>query len=316
MYEAFQQQLTETLQRVSFPESDARVVSNASPPLRKSYPKSTLVLGFAIVLGAGAGAAISLMRGALDRRIRTPERLISETGLECLGSVSRLRSRRRCPVTGKVRNAIQQRQSDFSLDIRNVKTSVQAMLLGRSPGARAPCIGVLASQGGHGTTTIATALAFAFAASRARTLLIDACDRNPTISHELVPGTKVGLVELLEGADACSRIVAEQSDSYLAILPIGRSTASVTPGDLIGAAESSACLNDIKKSFDLIIIDLPDLCSSPDGRAFAPYLDGIVLVADNQKATLDDVLAAASLLGHARANVLGLVLNRAASRKC
>jgi polysaccharide biosynthesis transport protein len=55
MYEAFLQQLTETVQRVSFPESDARIVSDAAPPLRKSYPKRGLILGFAILLGIGAG---------------------------------------------------------------------------------------------------------------------------------------------------------------------------------------------------------------------------------------------------------------------
>ena len=55
IYENFLTRYTQAVQDQSFPITEARVMSTAVPPLKKSWPKGVLVLGLAVVLGALLG---------------------------------------------------------------------------------------------------------------------------------------------------------------------------------------------------------------------------------------------------------------------
>ena len=52
------QKYTEAVQEQSFPISDARVITPATPPFGKSWPKTTLLalLGLLVGFGGGLGA--------------------------------------------------------------------------------------------------------------------------------------------------------------------------------------------------------------------------------------------------------------------
>ena len=73
MYDDFQRQYNETLQRISYPDADVRIISRASAPLGKSSPRTSLVLAFAIVLGGLSGTAFAAVRLTGDRAVRSPE---------------------------------------------------------------------------------------------------------------------------------------------------------------------------------------------------------------------------------------------------
>jgi len=67
-YDNFRQRYTESLQQQSFPISDARILTSASPPSSKSSPKTALVLvlaaGGGLVFGVAVGALRELMNGS------------------------------------------------------------------------------------------------------------------------------------------------------------------------------------------------------------------------------------------------------------
>src|SRR5262249_1844988 len=67
-YDNFRQRYTESLQQQSFPISDARILTSASPPLSKSSPKTALVLvlaaGGGLVFGVAVGVFRELMNGS------------------------------------------------------------------------------------------------------------------------------------------------------------------------------------------------------------------------------------------------------------
>jgi succinoglycan biosynthesis transport protein ExoP len=71
-YDNFRQRYTESLQQQSFPISDARILTPASPPSSKSSPKKALVLVLAaaggLVLGVAVGALRDLMNGSFCSR--------------------------------------------------------------------------------------------------------------------------------------------------------------------------------------------------------------------------------------------------------
>lgn len=65
LYENFLQRYTESIQQQSFPITEARVISTASKPLKRSSPKTILVIlvacGGGLMLGLGLGIMMDLV---------------------------------------------------------------------------------------------------------------------------------------------------------------------------------------------------------------------------------------------------------------
>lgn len=61
------ERLASISQQPEYPVAEAQVVSAASPPLRKSHPRSLFTLATALMMGLGLGAALGYMRDQLRR---------------------------------------------------------------------------------------------------------------------------------------------------------------------------------------------------------------------------------------------------------
>lgn len=79
-----------SVQQQSFPMTDARLITDASPPLTNSDPKTLLIIFAAIVGGGGLGFGIGWMRDALDRVIRTRNDIETTLGINCLAVTPRI----------------------------------------------------------------------------------------------------------------------------------------------------------------------------------------------------------------------------------
>jgi capsular exopolysaccharide synthesis family protein len=77
----------EAMREQSTPAFEARVVTEATPPLRPSSPKRSLVLGLSTIAGVLLGIAIGLLRDASNQGIRPGGRLCKELQLECIAVV-------------------------------------------------------------------------------------------------------------------------------------------------------------------------------------------------------------------------------------
>ena len=87
LYENFLQRYQETVQQQSFPVTEARVISEATPPRSTSYPKSGLILAFSLFSGLLAGVGIGALNEYRDRVFRVAAQVRDELGLEFLGMI-------------------------------------------------------------------------------------------------------------------------------------------------------------------------------------------------------------------------------------
>lgn len=76
-----------SVQQQSFPMTDARLVSDAFPPLKPSDPKTLLIVLGAILGGTMLGFAVGWTRDALDQVIRTRNDAEALLGVSCLAVV-------------------------------------------------------------------------------------------------------------------------------------------------------------------------------------------------------------------------------------
>jgi hypothetical protein len=84
IYETFLSRFTQSVQQQSFPTTEARVVTEASPPPKPSSPKVALTLTLAVVCGLMLGVMTGIAREQMDRKIRTRTQLETLLGTTCL----------------------------------------------------------------------------------------------------------------------------------------------------------------------------------------------------------------------------------------
>src|SRR5262249_25508096 len=92
LYDGFLQQYMGQTQQATFPITEARVISPASPPLYKSKPKTILVLALSLLVGVGLGAGLGVLRDLMDRVFRTAKQLETDLQVPCVAVVPLVRT--------------------------------------------------------------------------------------------------------------------------------------------------------------------------------------------------------------------------------
>ncbi|MDQ0330932.1 succinoglycan biosynthesis transport protein ExoP [Mesorhizobium sp. YL-MeA3-2017] len=331
LYQSFLSRYQEASQQRSFPIAEARVISQAGNPVSASSPRKAMVLGLSVVLGLFAGALAGAVQEFRERFFRTGEDVRDVLDLNFLGYLPAIGGQyadarpRAQPaeddtarpasaetVTPRIlRVAINQPASSFAETLRSVKLASD-VVLHRTAGKVIGFVSVLPREG---KTTVAANFAGLLAANGSRTLLIDADLRNPGLSRGLSLTPDKGLVEALVGEQRWQSACLVDRKTKLVILPaVVRRRMSHT-SELISGPAMASLIEEARKSFDYVVVDLPPLGPVVDAKAFAPLADGFVLVAEWGATPRVLVRSALQADRQIAAKTLGVVLNRTDMKK-
>jgi protein-tyrosine kinase len=160
-----------------------------------------------------------------------------------------------------------------------------------------------------GKTLTATNLAISMAQELDKTvLLVDADLRSPSINRYFGMQPGRGLVDYLEGKVSIpDLLVHPQGLDRLVILPGGRPTEWAA--ELIRSPRMLQLVPELKNCYPdrYVIFDLPPLLAYADALAFAPLVDGILMVVHARKTTREDLARCLEMLEDFP--VLGYVFN-------
>ena len=304
VYETLLERMTENQQQASYPVSDARVITSASQPLVKSYPRSGLVMLLSLLVGFVVGIAIAASRAMLDDSVQSPKQIRQALGLPVLGSLPAHRHEQANGMAAVEQvEVIDAPLSGFSEAIRNVKISVHNACRERA----GSCLGVLSLMPGEGASTVALNLAALFAGPRAKSLLIDANFRDRQLTRRVAPDARWGLIEAVRDGSVETIVYDPKTRAYL--LPLTEASISNST-ELLGSPAMQDLLPKLKEKFATILVDLPALSRTVDARAVAPLLDGCILVVAQGCVPLRALEDAVELLRADDVNLLGVVLNK------
>ncbi len=319
LYENFLQRYTEAIQQQTFPNTEARVITPATRPFRKSDPPTTLILALSLIGGVAGAVGLAMFRDNFDRALRSAQDVEAQTGLQCLtslplltGSSYKASSSALLNSQGRVveplellKSVVEQPFSRFSEGVRSIKVSID---LARISGP-AKTIGLISSMPSEGKTTIASNLAFLIAQTDQKCLLIDADLRNPSVSRQLAPKASAGLIEVL--AKSSSLQDALVHIGKLDLLPTVISAPVANTNEFLSSEEMRRLLATVSETYDYIILDLPPLAPVVDVRAISPFIDRLVLAAEWGRTRADVVHDSIRQLGmRAEEKILGVVLNK------
>ncbi|MGO8098816.1 GumC family protein [Rhizobium leguminosarum] len=310
LYENTLNQLTEARQRITYPVSDATIVSRATLPLSKARPRSTLIIAFAAAVGLGVGFALAMIRHAGDRRIVRPHQIAEAAGLPFVTLLATSRTRNGHSArflaagTGSSGTA-----AAYPVIPGMAELSATVVGLRRK---RRVVIGIVAVSPGSGASTIACELAVLSSISGAQTLLIDAAAQKSSLSKSIAPHSSTGLVDVLDNGELIQTAALPLTPT-LKFLPLGKVEA-VTPAIRLSSRRTQLSFADLKKEFDAIFVDISAFSASPDANAIAPELDGVLVVTSHGHTSIDDTMHVIETLRNIGAEILGAVINHAPKR--
>jgi succinoglycan biosynthesis transport protein ExoP len=323
LYDNFVQRQMQAAQQQSLPITDARVITNATPPEGASHPKIPLVLGLGLAAGLGAGVSIAFVRELLNRSIRNKRQLEKASGIPCLGLLPKVKTKairqtsadrkggprevhpRRTELAFVTRAPF----SQFAEGIRSIKLSADLNLAGGEGGV---VLGVVSSLPSEGKSTVSANLAFLAAQTGSRVLLIDCDMRNPSLTSGLAPRAEAGLRQVLDRtADSIEALLWTHTGTGLHFLPAAalKQVPENTSG-LLSSPGMDQLLRAARSHYDYIVLDFAPMLPVVDVRAAAHLVDGFVLVAEWGKTPLDAITEAVSLSSAVRTRMLGSILNK------
>jgi polysaccharide biosynthesis transport protein len=196
--------------------------------------------------------------------------------------------------------------SRFSESIRSIKLAVD--LNGTFKANRV--IGCTSSLPNEGKSTIAFSLAQLMAQVGARTILVDCDLRNPSISHALAPRAKRGLIDVLSEKVEFEKAIWKDASTNMVFLPIVVKFQFANSSEILSSIPMKKLFENLRESYDYIVVDLPPLAPIVDVRAATPIIDSFVFIIEWGRTKINIVEHA---LGHAQDvydNLLGVVLNK------
>jgi uncharacterized protein involved in exopolysaccharide biosynthesis/Mrp family chromosome partitioning ATPase len=315
VYEAFLVRARETGEQERVDTKNIRVISKADLPLHRTSPPSSLIVGFvALLLGAGCGAGIVLMRAAYrgNRPAPGPNSALRQR-LTALGS--KLQPARTqiqsIPVLAKLPSvdapegwsAVEDSRARFARQIQNIYEAVQADHKGRS----GLSVLVVAADDEDDTVAVALTLAAA-AAAKQQVLLIDADLQRRTLSTIDAADSGAGLVDVATGRRDLADVIVRDPHTNINLMPF------VSPNSRRDRPISDADVRrafDKTRRFDMVIVAALNSGRDPGGRFFAGLVDHIILVARADKSGPSATAECVASLGANAAKVRGAVLTGA-----
>jgi len=349
LFNSFLQRYMEAIQQQSFPITDARVISPAVAPSQKSKPVTSLVLAIALTMGLIASVGIAALREAIDGVFRTVRQTEQELGVRCLSVIPLVADQVRPalarrpsiaappkagPEAAEVdqpgatpllpaedvttdrhytftdplkRRAVDDPISVFTEAFRAIKMTAWLQSTVRDN----KVIGITSTVPNEGKSTIASNLAVLMADAGRRVVLVDADLRNPTLARSLTPRPSAGWLDVVSGKVELAQAIGREPTTGLALLPLLLTEAPVHSDEVLASQGFRDLLEELRQSYDYVIIDLPPIAPVVDVRAVVTAIDSFVFVVGWGSTTIKAVRHHLLTDPELHDRLLGVVLNKA-----
>lgn len=191
--------------------------------------------------------------------------------------------------------------------MRNIKVSIDVTRLTRD----VKIVGIVSSLPKEGKTTIAANLGHLTALTGHRTLLIDGDLHTRSLTRELAPNAKTGLLEALRDPRELARHVQRSKETGLDFLPSFVVSRMINSADVMASKAMADVFAVAREHYDYIFIDLAPVMPVTDAKAVSHLIDGMVYVIEWGQTTRSAVQESLSSSEAIQKKILGAVLSKA-----
>ncbi|MBI5644139.1 MAG: polysaccharide biosynthesis tyrosine autokinase [Deltaproteobacteria bacterium] len=316
LYDGLLQRVKETGVSAGLETSNIQVIDVAEVPLSSSKPRKKLNISLSMLIGLFMGGGLAFFLEYFDDTVKDPDEMAKLFNLPALGLIPAIQS---IFHRGK-RDADKNKEPQPSIDdlylvsqkyprssISEACRTFRTSLLFSRPGHPPKTILVTSNNPREGKTVVSCNLGIVLAQSGAKTLIIDADLRRPTINRVFsIPDTP-GLTDCLTGHATLKDAVRPVGINGLFVLPAG--PISPNPPELLDSTQFKEAIEELKREFDFIVFDSAPVMHFADTLNLANKVDCTVIVVHSGKTTKNDLRHCVGLIRGVKASVLGVVMN-------
>ncbi|MFT7624905.1 MAG: succinoglycan biosynthesis transport protein ExoP, partial [Myxococcota bacterium] len=310
MFDRLRKRYEETVisQTLAEASNNVRPLNRALVPTAAVWPRRTLTMAFASVVGLMVSLLFILLLNRGDTRIRTKTQLEAVIPAPCLGVLPRLPA-----PSGRLDVAAIQRRDLFTHENpmshqAEMARSVRTNLLFLSAERQLRSILITSALPQEGKTTVSIQIATTLAATGSKVLLIEADMRRPRIAPTLSLPSDVGLSQYLADRTRTeASIIVKSQVPGLDVIVCG--PIPPNPAELLNSLRLNQLITRLRESYDIIVFDSPPTNAVSDAVVMASRVDGVLFVANSQKSRREPVRAAYNSLAAVDAPMVGTILN-------
>lgn len=257
-----------------------RIIDFAEEVTRPIKPKKTLIACIALFFGMLFGAIIITIKNKLNNGVRDANFIERETGFSVYAKVPKGNPN----GTKGTRPLAVVEPDDVAIEsLRALRSSLEFSMEDGSQ----PIIGVSGLIPGVGKSFISVNLAALFAGLGKKVLLIDADLRKGRLHKEFGIKRGKGLSQILLHTATLQEVISKTEVDNLEIIPCGNVPSN--PSELLGSKYYSAMIEDLKKQYDLIIIDTPPIMLVTDAALACRVASQIVMVIEYNRHSIEAI---------------------------
>lgn len=300
IYQFFQSRLNEVAVAQGVQQADSRILSPAiNQADANTASKSLGSLGF--LMGAFLGTVVYLLTEQMNRSVQNAEELEALVSTPVLGAIPVGPFNSRATL---LKHISEKPNSEFNEALRNLRTSLFMLHRDKIP----QVILTTSSVPGEGKTTTSVALAMNIAATGKRVLLVECDIRRRMLNRYFETKTDKGIVSLLSGSADLSEVINVTGPGVPDFI-LGEPSEK-NAADLLSGERLDFFLKELRKKYDIIILDAPPVLAVPDARIIAPIADAIIFSAHWNKTPKDHIKKGARTLTQYGIEITGFVLSR------
>lgn len=201
-------------------------------------------------------------------------------------------------------------KSIFSESIKTIRTNLAFSAIGNEM----KVLLATSSAAGDGKSFISANLAVAYAQEGKKVLMID-CDLRRGRQHEifevmnLTSGGYSNLILNYKEDVNLGKYIMKTSNANVDLLPTGPTPPN--PIELLASENNQKLLNELRKLYDIIILDCPPVIGLSDTMIMTKFSDANIIVVSNKKTKIESLDRAKKIFAQANAKITGVVINKA-----
>lgn len=306
-----------------------KVISEPTMPDKPSFPSIPKFTAIGALLGLMLMVGLSFLSMRLNRPISDDKMLSERYSIPVLGTVpdffqfskalniskkdvkksQKLKAKN--PDNEKIITSATVLSDQTPFPIREAYNGIRSNILFSLANMKNGIILVTSPNANDLKTTTSINLAIAIANIGAKVLLIDCDLRNASIYKQFKVSNQKGLSRVITGFDRFEDSVVKDIAPGVDFLSAGPSTPR--PSELLGSSSMIEFLKMQAYYYDFVILDTSPINSVSDSLAMSSVAAGMILVARENKTTINDIDKAINSIKMANGEIMGFILTDADS---
>ncbi|UTW63942.1 AAA family ATPase [bacterium SCSIO 12741] len=265
-----------------------RIIQHGLIPRIPVSPKKNMVVIISVFIALLGSISLIVIHEMLQGKVNSREELEATSATPLCGEIPHLSAK----SNGKDEAAWQSLATNLQLLKRVVRGSA---------------VSLVSSHHGEGKTTSVRGLAKAYGLMGWRVIVLDGNLINPDLSAQMQCESHAGLAEILNGSGTLENCLVQNETENWSFLPAGNNRNF--PLRLYNQPQLEELINSLKKDFDLVLIDSPDLATSIGALKWMEYSNQSIWVIHAKRSKEKDLMAVDKISEEYGFSNLSILLN-------